>query len=289
MYPVRLISYGERGRAITTFHGGIVKFLLLGNLEVKQADGEPVSVTRLRHLQVLANLLSTPNTVISTERLMSGLWEDKAPVSARGNLKSYVCDLRKVLGKLDVPIETMGSGYRIVLDPSDVDVTLFDKELSSANRASTAGDHLPAMEHLRAALDYWRGPALDGLADSSHLLGAVAAKLNDRRLTAVQQFAGSCLRLGMQSMVLPYLRDAIAEDPLREKLTGFLMLALYREGRRAEALAAYQTLRAALVGDVGVEPCREIGMLHQQLLTDDPLLVRPEILDGLDSSTTIAA
>ncbi|WP_340377089.1 AfsR/SARP family transcriptional regulator [Streptomyces sp. SS7] len=266
-----------------------MKFLLLGNLEIKQANGDSASVTRLRQLQVLANLLAMPNTVISTERLMRGLWEDRAPASARGNLKSYVCDLRKVLVRLDVPIETMNGGYRIVLDPADVDVTLFDQELTLANRALATGNHLPAMEHLRTALGYWRGPALDGLADSSHLLGAVAAKLNDKRLTAVQQFAGTCLRIGMQSMVLPYLRDAIAEDPLREKLTGYLMLALYREGRRAEALASYQTLRTALVSDVGVEPCREIEILHQQILTDDPLLVRREMLDSLDSSVVAAA
>lgn len=277
------------GSQLATFHGGIVKFLLLGSLEIKQTDGNSVQVTRPRQLQVLANLLAMPNTVISTERLISGLWADRAPVSARGNLKSYVCDLRKVLVRLNVPIETMGGGYRIVLDPEDVDVTLFDQELTMANRVLTAGNHNSAMEHLRTALSYWRGPALDGLADSSHLLGSVAAKLNDQRLTAVQQFAGICLRLGMQSMVLPYLRDAIAEDPWREKLTGYLMLALYREGRRAEALASYQTLRTTLVSDVGVEPCREIGILHQQILTDDPQLIGPRILDSLDSSVAITA
>ncbi|MGP4046400.1 AfsR/SARP family transcriptional regulator [Streptomyces sp. 2A115] len=260
-----------------------MKFLLLGNLEIRHPGDSSVFVTRHRHLQVLANLLSTPNTIVSTERLMSGLWENKAPASARGNLKSYICDLRKVLGKVDVPIETVSGGYRIVLDPADMDTTSFDQRLMLANQASIEGDHVLALEHLHAALGYWRGPALDGLADSSHFLGSVAAKLNDKRLTTIQQFAGTGLRIGMPSMVLPHLRDAIAEDPLREKLTAYLMLALYQEGRRAEALMAYQSLRAALVSDVGVEPCREVAILHQQILTDDPQLARPEMLVGESS------
>lgn len=247
-----------------------MRFRLLGNLEVRTSDNAAVALTRTRHRQVLANLLLTPNLVTSTDLLIDGVWGERPPRSARGNLKSYMCELRKTLEPLCVSIETIGNGYRIVVERHDVDSAVFEDLVAKAAVAFDDDDLSAVVRHLRHGLSMWRGEALHDLAASSDRISAAATRLNDKRLTAVEMLAAACIRTGQNHMAIEYVRAAIAQDPLHERLWGHLMLALYRVGRRADALATYQQLRTLVIDNLGVNPCREVAELHQRILAEDP-------------------
>jgi DNA-binding SARP family transcriptional activator len=180
-----------------------------------------------------------------------------------------MCDLRKTLDRLCVGIETIGNGYRIVIERHDVDSAVFEDLTVKAQFALEENDPVAVVRNLRHALSLWRGEALHDLAASSDRISAAATRLNDKRLTAVDMLAGACIRTGQDHMAIEYLRAAIAGDPLHERLWGHLMLALYRVGRRAEALATYQQLRTLVIDNLGVSPCREVAEMHQRILAED--------------------
>ncbi|NUW34271.1 winged helix-turn-helix domain-containing protein [Nonomuraea sp. SMC257] len=242
---------------------------LLGALHVLTADGRTVAVTRRKHRQLLALLCLTPGLGVSVDRLVRGLWNGREPRSARGNVKTYVCDLRVLLGP-EVRIEAVPHGYRV--GGADVDAVRFAALADAGRRALEAGRYEEAARELAAALALWTGPALDGLGDGADLLGLAADQLAGRRLSAVHDHVEALLALRRLDEAVAHLRAALADDPLRERLWAQLMLALYRDGRRAEALDAYREAWAVITESQGLDPGRDLATLHARILSDDPSL-----------------
>jgi DNA-binding SARP family transcriptional activator/tetratricopeptide (TPR) repeat protein len=220
--------------------------------------------------------------VISRDRLVDELWGEAPPPGAVKALQVHVAQLRRSLAKaLGVEttrslLETRSPGYVIHLAPDDLDLTRFEAAIDEARRALDAGH--PARAHARATegLALWRGPPLAGV-DLERSLHEAASRLEALRVSAQELAVEAALRLGRHDSVLPELEALVKEHPLRERLREQMMLCLYRAGRQAEALEAYQATRRALVDELGIEPGRSVRELHQAILRQDPALDPPPV------------
>jgi len=195
------------------------------------------------------------NNVVSTERLIAALWEDDPPETAPKALQVYVSGVRKLIGR--ARLETRAPGYVLRVEPGELDLDRFC-ELRRQGRPAEA-------------LSLWRGRPLADFTDR-RFAHAEIARFEDLRLACLEERIELDLRAGRQAEVTGELEVLVAEHPLRERLCGQLMLALYRCGRQAEALHAYRDARRALVEELGIEPSRELRDLHQQILNQDPAL-----------------
>src|SRR5262249_11057294 len=166
-----------------------------------------------------------------------------------------------------------GSGYRLRVEPGDLDVDRFEDLLADGRGALDRGDAAGAGELLRDSLAVWRGSPLTDVAFEPFAQGEIA-RLEERRLVAVEERIEADLALGRHDDLVGGLEALGAKNPLRERLRGQLMLALYRSGRQSEALAAYQEARSTLVEELGIEPGRPLRELHQAILNQDPSLDR---------------
>ncbi len=218
------------------------EFKLLGPLEVT-SGGRAISLGGQKQRALLALLLVRANEVVPRDRLIDGLWGDSPPGSAANALQVAVHGLRKALGS--ERIETQGTAYRIRVQPGEVDVQHFERLVEEARRASSTR----AAEGLREALALWRGPALADL-DHTPSIETERSRLDERRLTVLEERIEADLALGRHGEVAGELDAFVMEHPYRERLRHLLMLALYRSGRQAEALNAYQDARRALVGEL---------------------------------------
>jgi predicted ATPase/DNA-binding SARP family transcriptional activator len=242
------VSSGDRLRRF--------EFRLLGSLEVA-SGGAVLPVGGPRQRSLLAFLLLHGNEVVRRDTLIDALWGEDPPARAQNALQVAIHGLRKLLGA--DRIETVGDGYRLRVEPGELDLTRFLERR----------DEAPA-----EALELWRGPALSGVdAPFAH---AEAARLDDLRLAAVERRIDMELEAGEHDALVPELERLIAEHPYRERLRGQLMLALYRVGRQAEALDAYRVARQTLLEDLGVEPGPELRQLEAAILRQDPELSPPE-------------
>jgi DNA-binding SARP family transcriptional activator len=252
-----------------------VKYRILGPLEACAVTGERISIVRPKHRQLLATLLLSHNAVLTTDNLIGSLWEDEQPNTARGLLKTYIWGVRRLLSPLDptvAPIETLIGGYRIRVDTSDLDLLVFS-ELAREGRNLLRGGHLDAADDaLRRALSLWRGPVLQGVP-MSWSLSDTAANLDEERLNVVEDLAEVRLTLGCHIDVAGQLRPWVRANPLRERLWGQLMLALYRSGRQGEALRVFHELRQRLDDELGIAPSTPVRHLHEQILRGDPGLL----------------
>jgi DNA-binding SARP family transcriptional activator/streptogramin lyase len=248
-----------------------VEYRILGPLEVADGD-EPVPLGRLKERLVLAVLLLHANEFVSRERLIDELWGESPPPTARKAVNVYVSQLRKALTRNGRdPITTADGGYRFGIDRDELDVARVRQLLAGARESTAAGAPDAAGELLREALALWRGPTLGGLLLESHGRDEVA-QLDELRLTALMDRIDCDLALGRHEEVLGELQLLVGEHPLRERLRGQLMLALYRADRQAEALEAYQRARQTLVDDLGIEPSPALQRLQQGILRHDPAL-----------------
>jgi DNA-binding SARP family transcriptional activator/Tfp pilus assembly protein PilF len=249
------------------------EFLLLGPLVVR-ADGSQVEVTAAKQRAILAALLLRANQAVPADDLAETLWGEDLPSAARAGVQNYVMRLRKALGPAGARIITEPGAYLIRVQPGDLDLHRFEDLLREARTAAQDGRWQVAADHVSAALALWRG---EPLADvGSDLLRARAGpRLAELRLQALETRLDADLHLGRPGEVIAELRQLAAEHPLRERFHALLMLALYRDGRPGEALAAYQHARGLLVDELGAEPGPELRQLHQQILTADPALVQP--------------
>jgi tetratricopeptide (TPR) repeat protein len=172
------------------------------------------------------------------------------------------------------------------VQPGELDITVMQQALAAAHDAARQGDWQQASRHADAALCLWRGEPLEDV--DLPVLATEAGRLAELRLQAQELWAEAGLNLGRDAELLPELRQLAAASPLRERLHGLLILALYRSGRRADALAAYQAARGLLVDELGSEPGPELQALHRQVLTDDPALTAPAPATGglMDLSAT---
>ena len=229
---------------------------------------------------VLAQLLSHANTVISTDRLIDGIWGETPPESARKILQGYVSQLRKLLTN-DVILESRPPGYILEIDPDDVDAARFESLLAEAREAGVT-DRAGAVKLLDEALGLWRGEPYADLA-YEEFARLEAERLGELRRGALEERFEILLSMGKHRELVPELERLTAEYPTRERLWGHLALALYRSGRQTEAVAACQRVRSQL-GDIGLDLSPQLKELEDRILTQDPsLLVEvavPERLRG---------
>lgn len=244
-----------------------VQFRVLGPLEASKRD-RPLPLGGPKQRTLLAHLLLRANKVVPVDTLIEDLWGSEAPPAARNALQAYVSRLRKLLGG-DL-IQGTSPGYVLRADPQDVDALRFEALVSEA-RGLLPLDPEAAVEALDDALSLWRGQPLSDLADEPSLRLEIE-HLEELRLRALEDRAEALLALGRAADVVEELEGLAGRHPLREGLWARLMLALYRSGRQAEALAAYQRARTVLVDELGIEPSPPLQSLHERILRQDPAL-----------------
>ncbi|MFE9657364.1 BTAD domain-containing putative transcriptional regulator [Micromonospora sp. NPDC006431] len=251
-----------------------MRFGILGATEVYTADGRRLTVggPRLRALLVL--LLLDGGRVVPRDRLIDGLYGADPPAGVANALQSQVSRLRQVLstGPVD-PVEFHPAGYRLAVDPEDVDVHRFVRLADAGRAALDGGDPRRAADLLREALALWRGEPLADVPEAP-FAAAQAARLWDRRLAATEERIEAELRLAAPGSsavgtLVAELRELVAAHPLRERLHGQLMRVLRADGRRAEALTAFADLRRVLADELGTDPSAELVALHAALLRDE--------------------
>lgn len=258
--------------------GGIdLTFGVLGPLEVRTGSGLiHVGGPQIRAL--LALLLVRPGQVMSLSSLVASLWSSDAPPSAERTARTYMSRLRLALapvtGRADPGpmIVTAAPGYLLRTDPLSVDAPVFEQLAVAGRQALTRDDPVTARSYLRKALRLWRGDAFAEFGDVP-LLRAEASRLEELRLSAVENRLQSELRIGMGPDLVAELDGLVATHPLRERLWVQYMTALYRSGRQAEALSAYQRARTLLADELGLEPSVELVDTHRRILAQDPELL----------------
>jgi DNA-binding SARP family transcriptional activator len=239
----------------------VLEFRILGPLEVAAGD-EPLPLGGTKQRALLALLLLEGGRVVSTDRLLDALWDGEPPATATASLQNFVSQLRKSLGAH--VIETSAPGYRVRLDGNELDLARVRRLVDEA-RASD----LPRRSRLLAeALSVWRGEPLAELAYASFAQPEIA-RITELRLTLLEERAEAELALGRHAELVSELDALVREHPLRERLRGQLMLALYRSGRQAEALEVYRRGRAILVAELGIEPSPLLQRLHASILRQE--------------------
>jgi DNA-binding SARP family transcriptional activator len=246
-----------------------MEFRILGPLEVVD-DGRPVQIERRRMRALLAFLLLHANEPISADRLVDEVWGQDPPKTAGASLQNYVSRLRKTIGA--DAVASHPGGYVLRVDPERFDLARFER-LTSEARGAEARERA---EKLRAALALWRGPALDELAYEPFARDEVG-RLEESRLAALEDCINAELEIGRSGDLVGELEELVEQHPLRERFRAQLMRALYRAGRQADALAAYQGAREVLNEELGLEPGDELRALQQAILRQDPALGPTEI------------
>ena len=245
-----------------------MEFRVLGPLEVWDG-GEEVSLGGPKLRALLALLLLHPNEVMSGDRLIDELWGEDSPEDAAAALRVNVSRLRKALPQ-DV-LATRSPGYFLRVDAEALDLHRFERLVDEGRSLLARGLAADASERLHDGLSLWRGQPLADFAYESFAQGAIA-RLEEIRLAAVELRVDADLSLGRDDELVGELEVLVSEHPLRERLRGYLMMALYRSGRQAEALDAYQSGRRALVDQLGIEPSPALQELERGILRQDPSL-----------------
>ncbi|WP_229327083.1 AfsR/SARP family transcriptional regulator [Streptomyces sp. UNOC14_S4] len=253
---------------------------MLGPLGVLDS-GTDRTPTAPKQRQLLALLLLHANRTVSMPRLVEELWEYCPPPSAVAAVHTYIMQLRRTLhggstggGTSPGRLVTCGQGYRLQVGPEELDLTVFRSLARSGRLAREHEDAESAARHLRAALDVWRAQALPDVT-AGPLLRVAVTGIERERLDAVVRRVHAELSLGHHHALIGELSALVHRHPANADLTGQLMLALYRSGRQADALAAFHRQRAVLREDLGAEPPGPVCRLYQDILTAHPRLELP--------------
>ncbi|MBB4687031.1 BTAD domain-containing putative transcriptional regulator [Amycolatopsis jiangsuensis] len=234
---------------------------VLGAVTTWDAAGAPVAVGGARGRTLLALLAAEAGRVVSADRLIDGLYGQHPPDGAANALQSQISRLRGAVG---LPVEFTSAGYRLVVEPDDVDAHRFERLAGEARRE--AGDPARASALLGEALALWRGPAFaDVPAAATH-----ATRLEELRAEAAADRVDAEISLGRAQDVLDELRTTVAEEPMRERPRAQLVRALHAAGRNAEALAAFEDARRVLADELGADPGQELAEAHLAVLRDEP-------------------
>ena len=225
-----------------------------------------------RQRALLAVLLAHANEVVPVARLVDEVWGEQPPVTAENVLQTYVSQLRKVLGR--DAIATRGRGYVAVVGEGRLDLRVFERRASAGARAMADGRLDVAAMEFRGALSLWRGPALADLTDEP-CARTVAARLDELRLVALERAIDADLACGREVELVAELEALVAEHPLHERFRAQQMVALYRCGRQADALDAFQRARRTLVAELGIEPGAALCDVQRAILEQDPALAPP--------------
>src|SRR5262245_20324023 len=249
-----------------------MRIRILGPLHLEDGDRR-ITIGGARQGAVLADLLLHVNEVVPSEQLLVELWGEDSPPSAANALQAAISRLRRVLppGRL----VTAGPGYVLRVFPAELDVAQFEQFLSEGRDALTAGAAAEAVQLLDQAMTLWRGPPL---ADFRYepFAQAEIARLEELQLACLEERNEAHLALGSASALTAELGRMVADHPLRERLRGQLMLALYRSGRHAEALEAYRAFRRMLADELGIDPPARLRELEGRMLRQDASLDLPE-------------
>jgi DNA-binding SARP family transcriptional activator len=243
-----------------------LEFRVLGPAEVT-AGGRPVSLGGSRPLIVLSGLLLRPNQVVSVDELSRWLWDDDHGRRSKGALQTYVLRVRRALGD-QAPIKTARGGYLIEVDENALDLTRFRSLAARGKASASRGELRQAADFFAEALGQWRGPALLNV-ESDALHRDEVAQLSEERLRIREQRADAMLGLGDYVTAIPELTALTRANPLRERLHEQLMIALYRSGRQADALAVYRDISKVLADELGLDPGASLRRAHQAILTGD--------------------
>ena len=217
-----------------------MEFRILGELEVLDDAGQVIDVVGYRRRALVALLATHPNETVSADRLVDALWEDETPANAANALQAVVSRVRRAVG--DARILTRAPGYALRTGPDELDADRFERLAGEARRAFADGDPHGAVASFRQALGLWRGPALAEFA-YARFAQVEAARLEERRLAVLEERIEAELALGGHGELVAELEALATAHPLRERLQGQRLLALYRAGRQADALARYRELR----------------------------------------------
>src|SRR5215210_8108523 len=244
------------------------RFRILGPLEVT-GDGGEVPLGGPKPRALLALLLLHPNEVVPADRLIDELWGEQSRERGAGALRVNVARLRKALP--EGVITTRSPGYLVRVAADELDLDRFERLVDEGRGLLARGLRADASQRLGEALSLWRGPALADFAYESFAQPAIA-RLDEIRLAATELRLEADLALGRHDELVGELEALVAQHPLREHLRGCLMTALYRSGRQAEALDAYQDARRALVDELGIEPSPGLQKLERAILRQDRAL-----------------
>ncbi|MEU8381261.1 BTAD domain-containing putative transcriptional regulator [Streptosporangium sp. NPDC048865] len=247
-----------------------MRFDILGPTRIRLDGGRAVVVGGQGMRALLVMLLLDAGRVVTTERLIGGLYGDDPPAGAANALQSQVSRLRRALGVQEM-IEFRPAGYRIATGADTVDAHRFERLAAEGRRALAAGEHGRAVGLLGEALSLWRGPALADVGEAP-FAPAPSARLEGLRLDCVEDRVQAELELGRHRELVAELQELTAAHPFRERLYGQLMRALYGSGRRAEALEVYEGARRILGEEFGVDPSAELAAVHLAVLRADPAL-----------------
>lgn len=257
-----------------------MKFHLLGPMHIVTDDGRKVPMKASKASRLLAVLLLRPREVVGTAVLIDELWGGDPPRSAMTTLQTYVYHQRRMFAAARVtrpdrhPLLTRPPGYTMHIEDDELDVRSFTRLIDRGDRLLNAGRPEEAIVPLTAALDMWTGPPLATVARGpvleNHLI-----HLEEIRLRAVQLRIDATWRLGRFGSLVPELRSLVMSHPLNEALHAQLMEALYRVGRRAEALQCYRILHEMLATELGVEPGPDVQRVHMRILNAGRVLARP--------------
>lgn len=250
-----------------------MQFEILGPMRVT-VSGQPVRIGSARQRAVLAVLLLSAGRSVSVERLIDAVWGAQPADSALNLVRTYVWRLRSLLTEDgESRLTTEPSGYLLRVRPGELDLSEFERQAADGRAAAARGNEAAAAVHLRAALDLWRGEPLEDVTLHGADLAAETLRLTEARVAALEERIEADLALGRHEDLIGELMQRAAQDPLRERIAGSLMLACYRAGRQADALRAYQSLRTTLVEELGLEPGPAIRELHDRILKADPDLL----------------
>ena len=247
----------------------MLDFRILGPLEVVDETG-PLLLGGLKQRAVLALLLLEAPKPVSTDRLIDALWTEQPPRTAATSLQNFISQLRKTLGA-DVLV-TKPPGYALEIRPEEVDLTRFRHLVATARAAIEASERAGRM---REALDLWRGAPLADFEFEPFAQPEIA-RLKEERLAVVEERIDADLEAGRHAEIVGEVEALVDRHPTRERLRAHLMLALYRSGRQAEALAIYQDARRTLVDQLGIEPGPDLQQLHGEILRQDAGLRAPD-------------
>ncbi|MFC6080474.1 AfsR/SARP family transcriptional regulator [Sphaerisporangium aureirubrum] len=243
-------------------------FRLLGPLEI-EAEGDTVELPSYRQRAVLAAMLLDANSVVAVDRLVEAVWEDDPPPTAHKQIQMCVSQLRRLFESLghDTLIHTRPGGYQLSLDDESVDFHRFERLRDRARGAAHDERTGEAARVFQQALQAWRGSALAGF--HSRFLQSRGTWLDELRWSTYEEYVELRLRTGHASELVGELTVAVADQPTRERLSAYLILALYQSGRRADALETYLATREVLVSLLGIEPGHGLRRLHAAVLADD--------------------
>jgi DNA-binding SARP family transcriptional activator len=249
-----------------------VDFRILGPVEMR-AQGRPLAVAGGRQRALLALLLLREGEPVSRDRLIEDLWGERPPAGAVNTAQALVSRLRRALGAEAARLVSGAAGYRLRVEPDELDLARFERLCEDGRRALVAGRPERAAARLRAALEEWRGPALADVALEPFASPEIA-RLEDLRAAAVEDRLEAELALGRGAELVGELEALVAREPLRERLRAQLMLALYRSGRQGDALDVYRDAARTLEAELGLRPGPELERMQQAILAHDPALRR---------------